>query len=244
MDSEQRKQRPRRIGAWVLLVVGSLACAHCSKSGDSTWDPEGESSPLDSGPEREGEATYYNANGTGNCSFEERDTAVAALNTEEWDTSAMCGACAEVTGESGTTTVRIVDRCPGCKRGDLDLSEEAFEKVAPLSKGRVPIKWRYVTCAVEGNLRYHFKDGSSQWWTAIQIRNHRLPISGVEWRKAGGEWARMNRQTYNYFVTGDGVGTGPFELRITALGGAQVTDTLAGVEDNEEVDGTVQFPAP
>jgi expansin (peptidoglycan-binding protein) len=42
--------------------------------------------------------------------------------------------------------VRIVDLCPGCGLGDLDLSMTAFAKIAPLSRGRVPITWHFVPC--------------------------------------------------------------------------------------------------
>ncbi|MFO0569647.1 MAG: hypothetical protein U0263_28620 [Polyangiaceae bacterium] len=45
---------------------------------------------------------------------------------------------------------------------------QAFEKLAELELGRVPISWTYyVPCSVSG-IRYRFK-GSNQWWTAVQI---------------------------------------------------------------------------
>jgi expansin (peptidoglycan-binding protein) len=40
------------------------------------------------------------------------DMNVAALSSQQWDGSAWCGACAEVTGPSGSVRVRIVDLCP------------------------------------------------------------------------------------------------------------------------------------
>ena len=62
-----------------------------------------------------------------------------------------------------------------------------FERVAPLSAGRVAITWREVACDVTGPLAFQFKDGSSQYWTAIQIRNHRHAIAGVEVEN----WSKM-----------------------------------------------------
>jgi hypothetical protein len=71
-----------------------------------------------------------------------------------------------VTGPKGVVTVRIVDLCPECKAGHLDLSREAFAQIADLTQGRVPITWQVVSPALAGPIAYHFKDGSNQWWTA------------------------------------------------------------------------------
>ncbi len=57
-----------------------------------------------------------------------------------------CGQCVVVTGPMGTVKVRIVDLCPGCAFGGLDLSRQAFEAIAPLSAGRVKISWYAVAC--------------------------------------------------------------------------------------------------
>lgn len=101
---------------------------------------------IDAGPEYSGEATYYDADGTGACGFPaSTDFFVAAMNGAQY-AKADCGRCVSVTGPKGTVTVRIVDKCPGCDEGDLDLSMTAFGKIAKLSDGRVPITWRFVTC--------------------------------------------------------------------------------------------------
>ena len=94
-----------------------------------------------------GEATYYAADGTGACGFKAspNDLLVAAMNKSQYSKS-RCGQCVLVTGPKGTVKVRIVDLCPGCSHGDLDLSEEAFMAVASLSAGRVKITWHVVTC--------------------------------------------------------------------------------------------------
>jgi len=93
-----------------------------------------------------GEATYYDANGTGACGFPaSNDFYVAAINDEQYS-KANCGRCVAVTGPRGTVTVRIVDKCPGCDEGDLDLSQTAFSKIAKLSDGRVKITWHFVPC--------------------------------------------------------------------------------------------------
>ena len=75
-------------------------------------------------PLHTGIATYYYADGSGACSFDPspNDLMVTALNAEEYDNAAYCGAFVQVTGRKGTITVRIVDLCPECLAGHLDLS--------------------------------------------------------------------------------------------------------------------------
>jgi expansin (peptidoglycan-binding protein) len=190
-----------------------------------------------------GVATYYNADGTGACSFDAspNDLNVAAMNMPQFAGSAVCGECVAVTGPRGMVTVRIVDLCPGCEAGHLDLSQSAFAQIADLSAGRVPITWTVQSCAVQGPIQYRFKEGSSQYWTAIQVRNSRLPIAKLEWQKAGA-WLEVPRQTYNYFVQASGVGTGAVALRVTASDGQELVDTITGgVQAAAVVSGAAQF---
>ncbi|MGH7330711.1 MAG: expansin EXLX1 family cellulose-binding protein, partial [Polyangiaceae bacterium] len=66
------------------------------------------------GKSENGRATYYDADGSGNCSFDPspNDLDVAAMDDPEWNNSAVCGECVAITGPNGNVTVRIVDRCP------------------------------------------------------------------------------------------------------------------------------------
>ena len=97
-------------------------------------------------PEESGEATYYNAEGVGACGIKTPpDYLVAAINGKQYS-KANCGRCVSVTGPKGTVVVRIIDKCPGCNSGDLDLSVTAFTKIADKSAGRVKISWRFVDC--------------------------------------------------------------------------------------------------
>jgi len=195
------------------------------------------------GAPENGVATYYDATGAGACSFDAtpNDLDVAAIDMPEWNGSAQCGECAAVTGPHGSVTVRIVDLCPECEQGHLDLSMEAFAKIADVSAGRVPITWQVVPCAVTGNVEYRYKEGSSQYWTAIQVRNHRLPITSLE-VQLGGAWQPVARSDYNYFVDAAGVGTtGGFSVRITASDGQQLVDALPPVQSALVVTGAAQF---
>lgn len=143
-------------------------------------------------------------------------------------------------------TVRIVDLCPECASGDLDLSPDAFEQIAELQLGRVDISWHFVPCDVPGGLTYVVKDGSNEWWLALQVRNHRHPISTLEVQEAGsGDWVSFERQDYNYFVGQSGSGFQlPLSVRVTDVGGNVVEDrdVIAQISDFAESSGSSQLP--
>jgi expansin (peptidoglycan-binding protein) len=196
-------------------------------------------------PIHEGIATYYSATGEGTCSFDPspEDLMVAAMNGEEWDNAAYCGAYFRVIGPEGEVVVRIVDRCPECGAGHLDLSQQAFSQIADISLGIVPITWQLVSPNIEGSILYHFKEGSNQWWSAVQIRNHRNPIAKLEYRPSSGEWVSVPRTYYNYFVQTDpGMGPGPYSFRVTDYYGNVLTDFGVPFTEGGSVNGSSQFP--
>lgn len=154
----------------VVVAIGAAMLVACSSDDDVTGSgPEGDApnggapsdgsaadssrvadASVDAAPVTEfsGEATYYAADGTGACGFKAtpNDLMVAALNGAQYKKS-WCGQCALVTGPKGTTVkVRIVDLCPGCKQGDLDLSKQAFAALSTIRAGRIPIRWHIVPC--------------------------------------------------------------------------------------------------
>jgi expansin len=231
------------------VIVLALCLAGC---GDSTAGDggDGDPPPIDVGctgdPQRhEGEGTYYDfADGSGNCSFPATpdDLMVAAMNHVDYASSAVCGACIDVTGPKGSVRVRVVDQCPGCPEGDVDLSPEAFDRIADRAAGRVPIAWTYVACDVTGPVVYHFKDGSNPYWTALQVRNHTYPIATFEATKASGERVTLQRADYNYFIAEGGLGDGPYTFHVTDVNGNTVEDGGVRLADDDDVAGTAQFP--
>jgi expansin (peptidoglycan-binding protein) len=196
-------------------------------------------------PIHQGIATYYSATGEGACSFapSPEDLMVAAMNAEEYENAAACGSYVQVSGPQGAITVRIVDLCPECKAGHLDLSQEAFGRIADPVQGVVPITWQVVSPALSGPIRYHFKEGSNPWWTAVQIRNHRNPIAKLEYFTPDGHWVPVRRTSYNYFVqTNPGMGPGPYSFRVTDRYGNLLVDTGLPHVENGSVNGVSQFP--
>lgn len=191
-----------------------------------------------------GDGTYYTfADGSGACLYDKSsDFHIAALNGFDWQGSAWCGACADVTGPNGNQLrVRIVDECPDCAKGQLDFHPDAFAVLAPKEQGRIAISWNFVACDAQGPVSYKFKDGANIYWTALQVRNSRFPIAKLETSKDGSSFAEAQRQDYNYFLNGSGFGAGTTQVRITAVNGATLLDTLPEVKSELVVDGASQF---
>lgn len=212
-------------------------------SPDASGADDGEVAPCDDASVRSGEATYYDfADGSGNCGFPATpdDLRVAALNHVDYAGSAACGSCVRIEGPDGSVDVRIVDQCPECPAGDIDLSPEAFERIAPLAAGRVPISWQTISCPVQGPVVYHFKDGSNPWWTAVQVRNHRNAIARFEVQQ-GDAWVEVPRVDYNYFVQDSGMGEGPLSFRITDVRGSVLEDSGIPLLDDGDAPGAAQF---
>jgi expansin len=230
----------------VLLQVRYLPSAVAQTFGDHiAWLPLVMNHRNPPNPIHQGIATYYSATGDGACMFgpSPGDLMVAAMNAEEYNNAAVCGSYVYVTGPSGNVTVRIVDLCPECKAGHLDLSREAFAQIAELYLGRVDITWQVISPDLDGPIAYHFKDGSNQWWTAVQVRNHRNPVARLEYLNGDNQWIEVSRTAYNYFVqTNPGMGTGPYSFRVTDSYGNVLVDSGISHVENGTVSGAAQFP--
>ncbi|CEP08968.1 hypothetical protein [Parasitella parasitica] len=90
-----------------------------------------------------GDATYYDV-GLGSCGdTSSDDEMVAALSSSLMDgsNSDLCGKSISVKSSSGSVTLKVVDSCPGCSKGDVDMSKAAFKKLGELNQGRIPISW-------------------------------------------------------------------------------------------------------
>jgi expansin len=229
----------------VLLFFGRFSPAQGQPQGGKTiWLPlviARSSTPI-----HHGEATYYTfANGDGACMFGPslNDLLVAAMNAVEFNHAAVCGEYVHITDPKGQVSVRIVDLCPECLAGALDLSPQAFALIADLPQGRVPISWQVISPDLSGPIAYQFKDGSNQWWTAVQVRDHRNPVAKLEYLRSDGQWISVPRTDYNYFVqTNPGMGPGPYTFRVTDSYGNTLIDSGIPLIVNGVVSGGGQFP--
>ncbi|KAL7420112.1 hypothetical protein Q5752_005078 [Cryptotrichosporon argae] len=94
-----------------------------------------------------GQATYY-AVGLGACGGTNSDSeAVVALNAAQYGSGAYCGQTVIITDtETGNTaSATIVDLCPGCGEGSLDLSPSLFSTLSNgnMDEGVFPISWTF-----------------------------------------------------------------------------------------------------
>jgi len=100
-----------------------------------------------------GDGTYY-APGLGACGWTNSDTdyiaAVSYLLFDSWpgaganpNDNPVCGRYATAHYGGNSVRVKIVDRCTGCKKWDLDFSPTAFDQIADPSLGRIHITWSW-----------------------------------------------------------------------------------------------------
>jgi len=210
---------------------GTAAGSPCSYPGDPVC--VGGSCQIGTG----GRATFYDNVGGGNCGLDTDPGAVyvTAIAEPDWEGSAMCGRCLEVTGPKGTIVAKVVDRCPApsgtgwcADGGHLDLDDRAFAAVANPAQGIVEVSWRTVPCEWPGNVRVINKDGINPWWYALFVDDHRHGIASVAVHDADStEWRAAERQSYNaWVITFGGAGLDlPVSIRLTDVTGAQVERT-------------------
>ncbi|KAG3112033.1 hypothetical protein PI124_g10517 [Phytophthora idaei] len=203
-------------------------------------------------------AEYYEGDGTsytlgdissGNCNFMSAiptaSTNYAALNNDQWDNLANCGRCAEVSciddqcaDQTTTAIVQILDRCPECSSGDLDLSPTVFKHITGSDPSRLTIRWKFVDCPNPGNIEVCLKSGSNGYYVAVQPTN---TLVGVETVTINGESTTMVDSAYYYLIesTSD-VDLTSVAVSITSVEGETVEGTYSLTAD-ECVDTNQQF---
>ncbi|RII84803.1 hypothetical protein DZF92_17070, partial [Clavibacter michiganensis subsp. insidiosus] len=197
--------RPRPLRRQHRLVPVLLALL-VAVVGLATVGPAGSASAVAAGS---GRATHYSlgpdgSTTNGNCSLPAipTDRLDVAVSPDDYAGSSACGTYLDVTGPRGTVRVEVVDLCPGCEHGHLDLSEEAFRAIGDVDAGIVPISYSPVAAPAVPPLAFLVKDGSNPYWTAIQVVDAGTELRSVEVR-AGAGWIPLSRTTY-----GDRVASG------------------------------------
>ncbi|KAI8061188.1 RlpA-like double-psi beta-barrel-protein domain-containing protein-containing protein [Gongronella butleri] len=94
------------------------------------------------GAESSGKATYYNT-GLGSCGKTNTDTQlVVALSASDMKKS-YCGKKIKVMYHGKSVLATVVDTCPGCASGSIDLSPAAFKALGNLAAGVLAVKWDF-----------------------------------------------------------------------------------------------------
>jgi expansin len=173
-----------------------------------------------------GTATHYVLSGTGNCSYPSppADGLYVALSPSEYNGAAACGGYDEVSGPDGSVRAEVIDQCPPCAAGHIDLSEAAFSRIAPLSAGLVSVTYSAVADPpLSAPVSLRVKEGSSPYWLALLAMNTGNPLALVQVETASGSWRDLVRADYNYWLASSGAGPGPFTVRLTDTVGHQIT---------------------
>jgi expansin len=228
----------RRLPGWALGAAGvgviAVVVAVAVGISQATASPAcasvtGLAEAAHSAAQTSGEATHYVLTpGDGNCSYPGLPAGglYVALSPGEYDGSAACGSYIEVTGPDGSVTAEVVDQCPPCQAGHVDMSEQAFERIAPLSAGEVPVAYHtIVDPPLAGPLSVLVKTGSNPYYLALLPIGAGNPLASVEVSSPSHGWQQLTRTSYGYWLAAAGMGAGPFTVRLTDSAGHQATLT-------------------
>jgi expansin len=194
----------------------------------------------------QGRATFFDAanpaGGLGNSGFDiptqDQLHKVVAINNIQWNGSEASGAFMEVSGPkqrdgAASIIVQVTDQL--AERADgMDMSAEAFAMVADPTDGIVNINYQLVGPPDDYVTAYGHKigdgivvetiAGTSSYYAATRLNNHRYPIESVELIEEDGDLVQLNRESDNRFVMeGNYPLNGVQDLLVTDIFGQQVT---------------------
>ena len=203
-------------------AMGTRACASVLSAAGAAQPGQAQQAA-----EVSGIATHYVLQSLPNCSYPSppADGLFVALSPGEYDNGAACGGYLEVQGPDGSVRVEVIDQCPGCGDGHIDLSETAFSALAPLNQGLIDVTYQsLVNPSLPGPISLLVKQGSSPYWLALLAMNTGNPLASVQVQSAsGGGWDNLVQASYNYWIASSGAGAGPFTVRLTDTQGHVVT---------------------
>ncbi|MEV4061457.1 expansin EXLX1 family cellulose-binding protein [Nonomuraea dietziae] len=192
------------VTVWVVSFLRHDACA-----------------AAEADPAVSGRAMYYQGT-DGHCSISGGEL-YASVSSGEYAGSRLCGGYLDVTGPRGTVRVQVVDSCPSCRSGEVDLSRAAFARIADPGAGVTEVVYRTVrNPELTRGLAFRVHKGSTAGWLALQVIDHGNPLSGVELLRDD-EWHALDRGSDGYWVAPRGAGDGPFQLRVSDVHGQRAT---------------------
>lgn len=129
--------RMTRLASLVLLLAVALGVSAVCLSGS-------------------GDGTYYDDVGYGACGswITAADDSVA-LSAPDFDPytpggnpnqNSLCGRRVTISGPNGVVNGTVMDRCPVCKHGDIDMRSHLFGRVGEINNGRIHVTWKFQDC--------------------------------------------------------------------------------------------------
>ena len=225
-------------------VDGSTFDSPSSSDSIYTFSNSSIGSDLSLGETYQGRATFYDAanpaGGKGNSGYDipyGNLEGVTAINNIQWNGSEASGAFLEVSGPkqregAAPIVVQVSDLL--YERADgLDLSAEAFAKVADPVDGVVNIEYELIGPGDDFQTPYGYSIGqgivaegipeSNPWYGAVRFNNHRYPIESVELIEDDGDKVALQRGSDNRFTIGNGAMYGAQDFLVTDIFGQEVT---------------------
>jgi expansin len=230
-------------------------------TGDSiyTFSNSALSSELQLNQNYQGRATFYDAaNPTGGKGASGYDVPtsdelykVVAINNVQWNGSEASGGFFEVSGPkqregAAPIIVQVVDYL--YERADgMDMSAEAFERVADPVDGIVNINYQLVGPGDDYVTAYGYSIGqgivvegipeTNPYYAAVRLNNHRYPIEKVQLLADNGNAIELNRESDNRFVlSGNYPLYGAQDLLVTDIFGQQVTLDDVNITNSSNAD--------
>ncbi|GAA5997152.1 RlpA-like double-psi beta-barrel domain-containing protein [Rhodotorula paludigena] len=93
-----------------------------------------------------GSGTYFYQNGNaGNCGSVHSDSDyIIALESSMYGSGGHCGQSVTISHGGKSIQAKVADSCPSCVSStSIDLSEGAFQALAPLSAGMIDVTWHF-----------------------------------------------------------------------------------------------------
>ena len=206
----------------------------------------------------QGRATFYDvlnvSDGKGNSGYDTPPSnsldGVTAINNIQWNGSEASGAFLQVSGPkqregAAPIVVQVIDLLP--ERADgLDLSTEAFAKVANPSDGIVNIDYELISPADDFLTPYGYRigdgivvegiAGTNPYYGAVRLNNHRHPVESVDLITEGGT-IELNRESDNRFVLeGNYPLYGAQDLVVTDIFGQEVVLDDVNITNGSSLD--------
>ena len=200
-------------GVWAGLAIGSVAGGLAAAVAVAAMGAVG--SPACAGT---GQATFYRlTNGGGNCSYAgpPADDLYVALGPSEYRRAGACGGYLQISGPRGKVRAKVVDQCPECKPGHLDMSATAFARIADPKQGIAPVSYTRVVNPSVPALSFAVRPGSSQYWLAVLVIDNGNPLTRVRATAPGRGWVDLTHTEHNTWEATQGVGPGPYSFEVT-----------------------------
>lgn len=117
-----------------------------------------------------------------------------AINAKQYENSLACGKCVNIKYNNRNINAIIVDICPECSYGDLDLFTDTYNELIQEDPGRKKISWEFINCPnniISNSIQLRL-DELNPYWVNIQPENFKCGIKSI-FIKQNENWIEMIR---------------------------------------------------